>query len=374
MLDELRREIDEVDRELVRLFEKRMEISQEIGRYKRENGLAVTDAARERDLLEKRAGQLKNPGLSGSLRQFFTLLMETGKQLQRSTPAAVTPDTLPCGDVRQTRGPVAYQGIAGAYGEQAARLFFGEERALLSCPRFDSVFQAVESGHACAGVIPVENLLTGGITEVFDLLESHRCVILGEQTVHIEHCLMGLPGTRLSDIRQVVSHPQGLMQCSGYLDGHPDWERVPRLNTAEAAHYVSQKNDSGIAAIASQYAAQSYGLTVLARNIADGGDNRTRFVVLEPEGTQGQGTKHTLALVLPHTAGSLHAALKILFEGGFSLTFIQSRPFPGRSWEYRFFIDCMAESSGSDMQKTLARLSESGAQVRLLGTYEPVRG
>ncbi len=373
-LDALRREIDEVDGELVRLFERRMEISYEIGEYKRETGIAVTDAARERELLKGRVELLKDSALSGSLQQLFTFLMETGKELQRRAPGAGQTGQLNQDDIRAAHGQVAYQGIAGAYGEQAARLFFGDERALLSCSRFESVFEAVEAGRACAGLIPVENLLTGGITEVFDLLESHRCVISGEQTVQIDHCLMALPGAQLSDIRQVVSHPQGLMQCGGYLDRFPDWERIPRLNTAEAAYHVSQKKDQSIAAIASEYAARRYGLAVLERSIADAADNRTRFVVLGPEGAHGQGAKHSLALVLRHAAGSLRAALDILYAGGLSLTFIQSRPFPGRSWEYRFFIDCISERGACDMEKTLALLASSGAQVRLLGTYAPTGG
>lgn len=366
-LDDLRQRIDRVDAELVRLFEERMELSRRVGACKKERGLPVFDPARERELLDDRTGRLSDPKLSEDLRAFFSFLMEAGKALQRQAPQdGGTAPGLP-----SRTGPAAYQGIRGAYGEQAARLYFGDGSELTGVARFEDVFRAVENGEVRAGVIPVENLLTGGIPEVYDLFERHRCAITGEQTLKIEHCLLTLPGARLSDIRRVVSHPQGLLQCSDYLDEHPEWERVARLNTAEAARCAAQGGDRSVAAVASAYAAGCWGLEIRERDIANAKENRTRFAVLGPEGASGGGDKYTLSLVLGHSVGTLRAGLEALAQNGFSLTFIQSRPYPGRSWEYRFYIDCIAAGGDCDMARALKTLHECGARARLLGRYAP---
>ena len=366
-LTQLRQEIDRVDREMVGLFERRMEISRLIGQYKAERGLPVFDAERENQLIENRSRMLKDESLSGPLRDFYLTLMDIGKELQYRAPEINT-KAPPVSHAEITA--VAYQGVPGAYGEAAAKGYFGPGADYTGYARFDDVFTAVEEGRAQRGVVPVENSSTGSITQVIDLLQSRRCVIAGEKRLVIEHCLLGLPGAMLSGITEVFSHPQGLLQCDGFLDKHRDWIRTPQLNTAEAAHFVAQSKNQHYAAIASAFAGQAYGLDILARDISNSKNNLTRFLILAPAGTRTEGKKHSLSLALKHYRGSLYHALGVLSRSGLNMTSIESRPSPGRNWEYRFFIDCVENGTPADFSKLSDELAAIDVRVDHLGSYE----
>lgn len=278
---------------------------------------------------------------------------------------------------------IAYQGIEGSYASEAARGFFGADAALVSCETFEDVFAAVTQGACDSGIVPVENSITGSVVQNYDLLDAYNCFVTGEAILPVDHVLLGVPGAEIIGIKKVYSHEQGLLQCAEYLDAHKDWERVPYLNTAVAAKYVAEQKDSSLAAIASRYAGEKYGLVVLAKDISGNPNNSTRFFAVSAKpnpkkskdfsGTPGispeEGNKATLLFTLRHEKGSLARALVLLSD--LNLTRIESRPSPSTNWEYRFYVDL--EGDLAHLDAILAGLSAYCTSVRLLGIYQSAR-
>ena len=272
---------------------------------------------------------------------------------------------------------IAYQGIEGSYGSEAARTFFGAETALLPCETFEDVFLAVTRGTCAGGIVPVENSITGSVVQNYDLLDAYSCFVTGELILPVDHVLLGLPGTALGDIQKVYSHEQGLLQCADYLNKHKDWERIPHLNTAVAARYVATQKNKTLAAIASRYAGQRYGLEVLAEGISGRANNSTRFFTVSARSKQSdladvltqKGNKASLLFTLRHEKGSLARALVLLSD--LNLTRIESRPSPNENWKYRFYVDL--EGDLANLSAILAGLSVYCTSVRLLGVYHSAR-
>ncbi len=365
-LSDLRQGIDAVDAELTRLFEQRMALARKVGAYKQENGLPITDPARERAVLASRAAQIADPALADAAKDFFELLM----RLSREEQARLLAETEPAD------AAVAYQGVPGAFGHQAALLHGGEAAALLPCRSFDEVFQAVSEGKAACGVLPLENSSAGSIADVYDLLDAHRCHIVGEVLLPVAHCLLALPGAKLEDIHTVYSHEQGFLQCKAYLAGHPGWVRQPHLNTAVSARHVAELGDMRNAAIASRLAAQCYGLDVLAEGIQTQAGNATRFVVVavRPAEDFTGHNKATLSFALRHERGTLHRALAAFVALGMNLTRIESRPIPGQNWEYRFLVDIEGALSAQKLAVLVEALEADCVDCRVLGHYPAARG
>jgi chorismate mutase/prephenate dehydratase len=273
----------------------------------------------------------------------------------------------------------AYQGIEGSYGSEAARLFFGGGADLVPCDTFKDVFAAVTGGTCGSGIVPVENSITGSVVQNYDLLDAYNCFITGELILPVNHVLLGVPGAETGDINKVYSHEQGLLQCADYLAAHKGWQRIPYLNTAMAAQYVAGEGDKSLAAIASRYAGEKYGLSVLAQDISGRANNSTRFFAVEaaPAGkapfdfskNTAQGNKASLLFTLRHEKGSLARALVLLSD--LNLTRIESRPSPNENWEYRFYVDL--EGDLANLPAILAGLSAYCLTVRLLGIYQSAR-
>lgn len=357
-----RKEIDEIDRQMQELFEARMHCAQDIARYKVEKGMAVFDAGREQQILSARAQAAKDAALGEATRHFFQSLMDISKALQERILAE---------SAMAQAGLIAFQGVLGAFSEQAVMDAFGPGAQPLPCEQFEDVIQAVESGYASHGVLPIENSTGGAINEVYDLLGDSRCHIVGECVVQVQQCLMGLPGTELSELRRVYSHPQGLRQCRGYLRDH-GLESVPHSDTAAAAEMVARMGDRSQAAIASRRAAQHYGLELLAENINDRDDNFTRFVIvsLSPVAVEGPG-KASVAFALRHESGSLHEVLTHLATSQYSMTKLESRNIPGNPWAYRFYVDFEGDMHAQKVEGLLSHLRLITEEATLLGVYIP---
>jgi chorismate mutase/prephenate dehydratase len=264
---------------------------------------------------------------------------------------------------------IAYQGIEGSYGSEAARSFFDSNMVLVPKETFEDVFSAVTKGECASGIVPVENSITGSVVQNYDLLDAYRCFVTGEVILPVDHVLLGIPKTAVSDIKKVYSHEQGLLQCADYLDTHKDWERVPYLNTAVAAKFVAEQNDKANAAIASRYAGERYGLAVLAQGISGSPNNSTRFFAVSSKKGKEKGNKASLLFTVRHEKGSLARALVLLSD--LNLTRIESRPSPNENWEYRFYVDL--EGNLSTLEPILAGLSAYCTSVRLLGIYQSAR-
>lgn len=378
-LQGLRFEIDAIDAQMVELFRRRMEITGKVGQYKLARGLPVLDAGREAQVLEKKAA------LAGAdLRDDVTALYETvmalsRRQQQRLMASGETPDWLNelsaaiAGARRPLSGQTArvlYQGEPGAYAEEAAADFFGEDCRRDHVAVWEDIFAALRDGKADYGVLPIENSSTGSINQVYDLLAKYGGYIVGEQTVRVNHCLMAPKGAELAGLHEVFSHEQGLLQCAAYLKAHPDWSRTALRNTAAAAKFVAEQGDPGKAAIASRRCAALYGLDVLAEGINSNRENFTRFVVVSPVMELRQGReKISLLVTLSHQSGTLYRLLSVFAHGGLNLMKLESRPIPGRSWEYRFFVDFTGDLTAPGMEETLRDAAETAESFRVLGNY-----
>jgi prephenate dehydratase len=276
---------------------------------------------------------------------------------------------------------IAFQGEPGAFSEAAAVRLLGENIVTVPRPTFDATFRAIAEGAADALLVPVENSLAGSVVRVYDLLLQSDLTITAETILPIEMHLIGCPGTALSDIRSVSSHPMALAQCERFFGQHPSIKRLPAEDTAGSVREALARGDKAHAAIAGKYAAERYRGAILAERIQDDTENFTRFVMLQPVkertrdsalrivlGASGSHImKMTLAMRLAHRPGSLVASLEPLARHGVNLHKIESRPIHGRPWEYQFFIDL--EAPASCLEQALADLHKATREVRVLGLY-----
>ncbi len=263
---------------------------------------------------------------------------------------------------------VAYQGEPGAYSEEGASNLF-PDADLRPYSSIRKVFEAVEVGRADFGCVPMDNSQAGSINETYDLFLKHGLHLVGETLVRVDHCLLALPGTNPDDLTEVISHPQAVAQCEEYLSAL-DVKVRAEYDTAGAAKRIFEEKLEATAAIASRRAADLYGLEVLAENIQTYPDNHTRFGVLsrKPEPLD-EPTKSSLVFGVGHVAGSLYRCLGAFAERHISLSKLESRPRPGRPWEYVFYADVEAPAGEPSMVEALSEVSEHATFTRLLGTY-----
>ena len=377
-LDDLRAAIDEIDAEMITLFEKRMDVTRRVGEYKREKGLPVLDAAREAEVLAKKEAMLRNQYLKTEVKDFFGSIMAISRRQQRALleeQGRAERFRAYQTSVQQVRQPIenpviCYQGAVGAYAEEAAALFFGENARRNSVPTWRELFEQLMQDQADYIVVPIENSSTGSINAVYDLLAEYGAYVVGEQLVHVEHCLAALPGTNLAEIETVWSHEQGFFQSEEFLSRHTRWERRAVLNTAEAARLVAEGENRGWAAICSRRAAAIYGLEVLASGINTQPENHTRFFVVAKEmELRQERDKISLLFTLPHEPGTLNSVLGILAIHHRNLLRLESRPIPGKSWEYRFFLDVEGDLADDAMTGALFEVMENTKTLRILGNY-----
>ncbi|MGN0969679.1 MAG: chorismate mutase [Evtepia sp.] len=372
----LRGQIDIIDRQMVSLFRQRMEVSKDVAAYKIANGVPVLDPERERQVLEAKAAMVEDPQLKTDVAKLYETIMSMSRACQRRVMRDQEPE--PPGFFRQyaeTLPPVedprvVYQGVPGAYSEEAAVNFFGPQVRSQGLNRFEDAFEALACGEADYAVLPIENSTTGAIRQVYDLLLQYQFYLVGETTVKVEHCLMALPGVKMEEITHVYSHEQGLFQSDRFLDRHPDWVRVPQLDTAGSAKYVKEAGDRTKAAICSQRAADVYGLQILVRGVNHNRENYTRFAVIraKPELRPGSD-KITAIFRLPHQSGSLHEILTIFAVNGLNLVKLESRPVAGRKWEYMFVVEFTGNLQAPGMDAVLRELDQSTDQFRVMGNY-----
>jgi arogenate/prephenate dehydratase len=264
---------------------------------------------------------------------------------------------------------IAYQGEPGAFSEAASRLV-SADAALVPCKSFEDVFATVEQGPAGYGVLPIENSIGGSIHRNYDLLIENHLPIVGEVEVPVVHHLLALPGTSMTAIRKIYSHPQALAQCERFLRTLSGVEIVATYDTAGSAKMVADGMLADTAAIASARAGEIFGLVPLASSIQDFDDNITRFIVIgrRPLSTSAPD-KTTIVFSLPNEPGSLFKALSAFALRSVGLTKLESRPIPGRPWEYLFYVDVAASRDELPCQRALGNLAEFAPMLRTLGSY-----
>lgn len=364
-LTRYRSEIDEIDAQMILLFERRMDIVRQVALYKKTRGMPVFQAGREQEVLDKAAARLANKDYADEAKRFMNVVMAISRAAQRRDIGALE---FPRRS-HSLGGPVAFYGAPGAFTEQALIDYFGDGRESLSCQEFEDVFSALKDGRADYGVLPIENSSTGAITQVYDLLGSYGFFIVGERRLRISQNLVGTAGASLETVRAVYSHEQGFEQASAFLAQHPAWEHVPYYSTSRSARHVARANDPALAAIASARAAALYGLEVIAPDIQNNQNNSTRFIVIaremEPEGAD----KVSLAFTLDNESGTLYNTLRHFAERRINLVKIESRPIPEILWNYRFYLDFEGDIGHADVRDVLADISRGARDFLLLGAY-----
>lgn len=377
-LNTLRQEIDHIDRQMVELFRQRMDVTRRVGEYKAANHMAVLDQERERQVLRNK-GELAGDALRPAVITLYQTIMALSRRQQRDLlgERADNPGLQRyLGARAAVRQPVehprvVYQGVPGAYSEQACINFFGSGVRSEGLEQFEDCFKAVREGRADYAVVPIENSSTGAIRQIYDLLTHYECSMVGETTVKVEHCLMAPKGATLDTITHVYSHEQGLFQCEQYLNTHPNWHQVPQADTAGSARMVAATGDITKAAICSARAAHLYGLEILARAINHNSHNTTRFVVVSPNMELREGAdKISTVFLLPHEAGSLHEILTIFAVHGLNMVKLESRPVPEHSWEYMFFLEFNGHLDEAVTADVLHELAQTTGDFRVLGNFK----
>ncbi|MEE3466972.1 MAG: prephenate dehydratase [Eubacterium sp.] len=379
-LSESREKIDAIDEQIVGLFEERMKITNDVAQYKIKTGKAVLD--REREGQKHRALQkLTHTDFNAkAIHELYEQIMSVSRKYQYGLINKMMPDT---GDVigfekvdkidYAKDATVYYFGTRGTYTQAAMEEIFGTQVKAIHEPTFRGVMEAVRDGLADFGVLPIENSSTGGVTANYDSILEYPNAIVGQHVMRIRQCLVGLPGAHLNEIRNVYSHPQGLMQCREFLERHPDMCGIEYDSTAAGAKKVRDDGDLTQAAIASERAAKEYGLEVLASDIQTDKDNSTRFIILSPDCIYtDESNKISLCIELPHVSGSLYRILSHFLFNDLNLTLIESRPIPGSQWEYRFFIDVEGNLEDPAVKNALRGIKEEAALLRILGNYKSV--
>lgn len=331
------------------------------------------DRQREMEKLDKVRSLTHNDFNSHGVEELFEQIMSMSRKLQYQLLAQHGDmGRLPFIRVEEleTRGArVVFQGAEGAYSQAAMTRYFGEEIQSLHVDTFRDAMSAIDEGSADFAVLPIENSTAGIVSEIYDLLVEFENYIVGEQILQINHCLLGVPGTKLEDIRMVYSHPQSLMQSSRFLSGH-DWRQISMQNNAFAAKKVAEEQDRSQAAVASEYAAKVYGLEVLRQGVNQEKDNSTRFIIVTNQKIfRKDAAKISICFELPHHSGSLYHMLSHFIYNNLNLCKIESRPIEDRSWEYRFFIDFEGNLADSAVKNALRGLRDEARNMKILGNY-----
>ncbi len=372
-LAELREQIDEIDAQIVALYERRMDVCKGVAQYKIENGKKVFDRQREIEKLERVRSLVQDEFNSHGVTELFEQLMSMSRKLQyRLLAENGSQGKLPFigVDGLDTKGArVVFQGSEGSYSQAAMLRFFGDGVNSFHVETFRDAMSAIDEGSADFAVLPIENSTAGIVSEIYDLLVEFENYIVGEQVLPIEHCLLALPGAEKSGIKRVYSHPQSLMQCARYLQGY-DWQQISMKNNAFAAKKVAVEGDMTQAAIAGEHAAAIYGLQVLEKGINQADTNSTRFIVITNQKIfRKDAGKISICFEVPHKSGSLYHMLSHFIYNNLNMTKIESRPIEDRNWEYRFFIDFEGNLADSAVKNALRGLREETRSMKILGNY-----
>lgn len=374
-LTEIRKEIDRIDREVLSLFQKRMECAAQVAEYKRGTGKAIYDPVREQGKIDELTKEEENHFVKKAVEELFLQMMSLSRRYQYSilsqndTYIDQLFEEVDALEIHsQTK--VVYQGIPGAYQEQAMMKYFGKGIKNFSVPEFKDVVKALDQGEADYGVLPIENTSAGTVSGIYDMILDYDICVVGEESIECHHVLAGLPESSLDQIKKVYSHPQGLMQCKKFLDEHPDWDQARVLNTAISAKKVANDKEVTKAAICSEYAAQIYGLKVLKREVNYEGNNTTRFVIMSKKKQYRKDAgKVSISFSAPHESGSLYNILTHFMFNDVSMSNIESRPLPGRKWEYGFYVDVIGNLNDPAIRNALAGIREETKDFKILGNF-----
>lgn len=374
-INQAREKLNGIDDQLVSLFAERMQTVLAVAQYKKEHNLTVLDKSRETDILN-RVTEAAGPELAGYTKVLFNTLFDLSRSYQSQF---IHKDSALQKEVRQAleqtpakmpdQAVVACQGVEGAYSQAACEKLFSLP-SIMYFKSFEAVFNAVDKGMCRYGILPIENSSAGSVSQVYDLMKKFRFSIVRSVKLRINHTLLAKKGTRLEDIRKIYSHEQGLNQCNEFLREHPEIKANVYENTAVAAKMVADSDRTDIAAISSRECAELYGLQILSEHIQNSDNNYTRFICISrvPEIYPG-ADKMSLMFTLPHRPGSLYSVITKFATLGLNLTKIESRPIPGKDFEFMFYFDASVSAHSAELLKLLAELEGTLEQFSFLGCY-----
>lgn len=374
-IEELRGKIDAIDTELVKLFAERMEVSSGVAEYKRQRGLPVLDAGRERSLLAK-VSEMAGEDFASYVRALYSTIFSLSRSYQQKLISGTTDSVVRIDEAIKNTNPlfppsavVACQGIEGAYSQIAAQKMF-ELPDIQYYTSFGEVFDAIESGKCRYGVLPLENSTAGSVTKIYDLMNKHQFYIVKSWRLKIDHNLLAKPGVKLEEIREVYSHEQAINQCAAFLRENPQIKVVECANTAMAARFAASSDRRDVAALSSRDCAETYGLNNLVPNVQDNANNYTRFICISRELEIYPGAdKTSIMTVAPNKPGALYSLLSLFYAEGVNLTKLESRPIPERDFEFLFYFDVDVSVYSPKLAAVIGELEKQSDRFRYLGSY-----
>lgn len=345
--------INETDKEIAALFEKRMEAVKMVAEYKMERGLPVFDASREDAVVRRNLDNIENEEIKEFYVPFIRSTMDISKRFQHRILEGLN---------------VAYSGVEGAFAHIAAGRIFPDGNRI-SYPDFKAAYEAVEKGECDCAVIPIENSRAGEVGQTIDLLFSGSLYVNGVYSLDVRHNLIGLPGTKEDDIKEVISHQQALDQCAHYIRNQ-GYKSKACENTARAAKYVADTGEKSLAAIASRETAELYGLSVIRENINEASNNTTRFAVVSRTLCKEKRDHSIIVFTVPDKAGALAHAINVIGHHGYSMRSIKSRAMKDLMWTYYFYVELTGDLQSKRGMYMLDELSECCDNLKMIGTFK----
>ena len=358
-LKEAREKINQIDKEMAKLFVERLKASEAVADYKQEHGLQILDPIREAEVIRNNSESVKND----TYREYYVNFLKNTMSLSRSYQSRLLEGMR-----------VAYSGTEGAYAHIATMKLFPSAKAV-AFGSFDEAYRAVEENKCDVAVLPIENSYNGDVGQVSDLMFAGSLYVNTVTELAISHDLLAPKGTKIEDITTVISHPQALGQCHGYIVKN-GYSEIEFTNTALAAKYVAENNDGKTAAIASAEAAEIFGLEVLATNINESRSNTTRFAVFSRSENKNAITDKRVQTILlftvRHEAGALAKALDIIAKYGFNMRALRSRPMKELLWQYYFYVEAEGSLDGENGKRMQEELKQYCDRLKSVGSYTVV--
>lgn len=371
-LKQIRDEIDAIDKVMVKAFEKRMQIVDDITKYKIDNNMQILDRSRELLVIKRAKNSIKTDFVKDYIEAFYENIMELSRHRQnllissrnKSDIKTIKEKTLNKND------KIGYLGEIGSFSYQAAVEYFGEDMDIHNKSSFDEIINGVADNSLDCAVLPIENTLTGDINQVIDLLIKNDVSITGEHIIKIEHNLLGKKGSKIEDIDSVISHPQALEQCSDYIKAN-NLNKELAASTATAALRIVKDDRKNIGAIASKLACKIYDLELLKSNIENNNDNFTRFIVIEKEQYASKdANKISITCTILHKVGALFSLLEVFADQHINIQKIVSRPIPNQPWKYSFYLDLDGSLEDKNMKNALKKIENFCSYIKVLGNYK----
>ncbi|MBR5516089.1 MAG: chorismate mutase [Clostridia bacterium] len=377
-LKEIRNKIDNIDDKILELFKERMETVKAVAEYKKVNNLPVLNSQRERDIICRVTDGMDDE-MAAYTKSLYSTMFEVSRSYQHQansakseTAALIEKACLPADTIFPKSAVVACQGVEGANSQIACDKLFNRPK-IMYMNNFESVFTAVDKGLCRYGILPIENSLHGSVVSVYDLMKKYSFHIVRSVKIKIDHTLLANSGVELKDIKEIYSHEQALAQCSDFLKDLKNVKIIPCENTAVAAKTVLESGRKDVAAISSNNCAELYNLHVLSDNIQNSANNYTRFICISKELEIYPGAnKISVMFSVPHRPGSLYEMISRFSVLGVNLTKLESRPIPGKDFEFIFYVDFDASVYSKEIQNLLATLDQSPTFFAFLGNYSEI--